>query len=98
MRTNQDQNDSINAKKGLEKLKIWPDVSGTVTPIFMIKKNQLYLQIFKDIKDITTIIRPKREWYNDGKLRWADDLGDVPDELEEYLSLPPLSGKQKAED
>jgi hypothetical protein len=98
MRTNEDQNDSINAKKGLEKLKIWPDVSGTVTPIFMIKKNQLYLQIFKDIKDITTIIRPKREWYNDGKLRWADDLGDVPDELEEYLSLPPLSGKQKAED
>jgi hypothetical protein len=98
MRTNQDQNDSINAKKGLEKLKIWPDVSGTVTPIFMIKKNQLYLQIFKDIKDITTIIRPKREWYNDGKLRWADDLGDVPDELEQYLSLPPLSGKQKSED
>jgi hypothetical protein len=56
------------------------------------------LQIFKDIKDITTIIRPKREWYNDGKLRWADDLGDVPDELEQYLSLPPLSGKQKSED
>jgi hypothetical protein len=56
------------------------------------------LPIFKEIKDITIAIRPKREWYDDGKLRWADDLGDVPDELEQYLSMPPMSGKQKAED
>jgi hypothetical protein len=98
MKENSAQTDTINAKNSLEKLKMWPDVTGKVTPIFLIKKNQLYLPIFKEIKDITIAIRPKREWYDDGKLRWADDLGDVPDELEQYLSMPPMSGKQKAED
>ncbi len=98
MKENSAQTDTINAKNSLEKLKMWPDVTGKVTPIFLIKKNQLYLPIFKEIKDITIAIRPRREWYDDGKLRWADDLGDVPDELEQYLSMPPMSGKQKAED
>lgn len=75
----------------LGKLKMWPDVSGTVTPIFQVKKGNLYLPGFLSLD----AVRPKREWYDDGTVRWADELGLVPDELELYLSNPePLSGRQ----
>lgn len=72
----------------LGKLKMWPDVSGTVTPIFLLKQNQLYLPGF----EILEAIRPRRDWYPDGTPRWADELGDVPEALKLYLSLPPLPG------
>ncbi len=75
----------------LGKLKMWPDVSGTVTPIFLVKKGNLYLPGFLTLD----AIRPKREWYDDGTVRWVDELGLVPDELELFLSNPePLSGRQ----
>ena len=64
-------------------LKMWPEVSGTVTPIFLVKKNQQYLQRFR----WWGFLRPQREWYGD-KMRWADDLGEVPDELEQYFLSP----------
>lgn len=77
----------------LGKLKMWPDVNGTVTPIFMIKKGDLYLPGFQ----ILDAVRPKREWYDDGTLRWADELGLVPDALEIYLSNPePIRGRQSS--
>lgn len=72
----------------LGKLKMWPDVNGSVTPIFQLKKDQLYLPGF----EILDSIRPRRDWYPDGTARWADELGDVPDDLDTYLKLPPLKG------
>ncbi len=83
----------LNEQHRLEKLKMWPDVSGTVTPIFMIKKNSLYLPGFQALQSI----RPRRGWYPDGTMRWDDELGDVPDELEIYLNLPPLSSRASEE-
>lgn len=72
--------------KKLDKLKMWPDVSGTVSPLFMIKKrDQRYLPGFKWLE----AIRPKRMWYGD-RLHWDDDLGIVPDELLEYFGHEPL--------
>ncbi|MBR4885677.1 MAG: LPS export ABC transporter periplasmic protein LptC [Muribaculaceae bacterium] len=67
----------------MDKLKMWPEVTGTVTPLFMIKKNQYYLPDFNWYE----AIRPRREWYGD-RSRWADDLGDIPDELEQYFANP----------
>ena len=67
----------------MDKLKMWPEVTGTVTPLFMIKKNQSYLPDFNWYE----AIRPRREWYGD-QSRWADDLGDIPDELEQYFANP----------
>lgn len=73
------------AGRDLEKLKMWPEVSGTVTPLFLVKRSQQYLQKFVWLE----AIRPKREWYGD-RLHWADDLGEISDDLATYLSLPPL--------
>ena len=65
----------------LDRLKMWPDVDGTVSPIFRVKNNQKLLPGFRWLTDI----RPVREWYGD-RLHWADDLGEVSDELEAYFA------------
>ncbi len=65
----------------LDRLKMWPEVTGTVTPLFLVKNTQLYLPGFLWLE----VLRPRREWYGGG-MHWADDLGEVPDELEEYLA------------
>ncbi|MDE7413352.1 MAG: LPS export ABC transporter periplasmic protein LptC [Muribaculaceae bacterium] len=68
----------------MKKLKMWPEVDGTVTPIFLVTKNdQKYLQGFKWLE----MLRPRRRWYGE-RVTWEDELGDVPDELEEYFNMP----------
>lgn len=69
----------------IEHLKMWPEVSGTVTPLFDVKKSHQFLEGFKWMD----YLRPKREWYGDS-LHWLDDLGEVPDELIEYFQAPAL--------
>ena len=75
----------------LDWLKMWPEVSGSVTPIFLVKRNQMYLQKFK----WWGFLRPKREWYGD-RVKWADDLGEVPEELEQYFMTPSDFGEPKS--
>ncbi|MDE5903562.1 MAG: hypothetical protein K2H21_10150, partial [Muribaculaceae bacterium] len=47
------------AKGSLERLKMWPEVTGTVTPLFMVKKSQKFLPKAQWLE----VLRPKREWY-----------------------------------
>ena len=68
------------SERNLKKLKMWPEVTGTVTPLFLVKKSQMYLQGFKWFE----ILRPRREWYGD-RWKWMDELGEVPDELDAYF-------------
>ena len=75
----------------LDWLKMWPEVSGTVTPIFLVKRNQMYLQKFK----WWGFLRPEREWYGD-RLHWADDLGEVTEELDQYFLSPSDFGEPKS--
>ena len=75
----------------LDWLKMWPEVSGEVTPVFLVKRNQMYLQNFK----WWGFLRPEREWYGD-RIRWADNLGEVPDELEQYFLSPSDFGEPKS--
>lgn len=74
----------------MDMLKMWPEVSGTVTPLFQVKSTQKYLQNFK----WWGFLRPEREWYGD-RIRWADNLGEVPDELEQYFLTPSDFGDPK---
>lgn len=67
--------------KSMDKLKMWPEVSGTVTPLFMIKNSQKRLQGFVPHFNL----RPEREWYGD-RIRWADNLGELPEDLELYFN------------
>lgn len=67
--------------RNLDRLKMWPEVSGTVTPLFLVKNSQKLLPGARWLD----AIRPRREWYGD-RLIWADDLGELPEELEDYFN------------
>ena len=69
----------------MKHLIMWPEVSGTVTPLFEVKKSQQYIEGFRWLE----ALRPKRSWYGD-RLHWVDELGDIPDELLQYFKEPEL--------
>lgn len=64
----------------IEKIKMWPEVTGNTTPLFLVKKPQKYLPNFLWLD----AIRPKRMMV-DGVIRWEDELGEVPEELDLYF-------------
>ena len=67
----------------IDRLKMWPEVNGTVTPLFMVKKSQQYLRQFRWWGSL----RPERERIG-GRWHWNDNLGEVSDALEAYLTAP----------
>jgi len=67
----------------MQHLKMWPEVTGTVTPVGDVKRNQMYLQGFRWLD----AIRPKRQWYGD-RVRWIDELGELPEALEAWFLEP----------
>lgn len=69
----------------IDHLKMWPDVSGSVTPIGQVKNSQKYLQGFRWLE----VLRPVRQWYGD-RVRWVDELGEVPEPLEKWFREAPL--------
>ena len=75
----------------MDRLKMWPEVTGKVTPIFLVKKSEQYLQKFR----WWASLRPEREWYGN-RLLWADNLGEVPDVLEQYFLAPSDFGEPKS--
>ena len=58
----------------MEKLNMWPDVTGKVTPLFLTKRSQIYLKDFK--------------WHDDIRPKDKDDIYEVPDAMRELLSAP----------
>ncbi|MDE7181268.1 MAG: hypothetical protein K2N88_08750 [Muribaculaceae bacterium] len=66
-------------------LKMWPQVTGKVSPLFEVKHSDKYLEQFRWLAPL----RPVRDWYGT-KARWLDDLGEVSDELDQYFKDPPL--------
>lgn len=65
----------------IEKIKMWPEVTGNTTPLFLVKKAQKYLPNFTWLE----AIRPKKVMI-DGVLRWEDELGEISEELEMYFN------------
>ena len=64
----------------MERIKMWPEVTGNTTPLFLVKRAQKYLAGFQWLD----AIRPKRVRI-DGRLRWDDELGEISEELEMYF-------------
>lgn len=65
----------LKAKQEVEKIKLWPEVSGTVTPLFSIKKTQLYLE--KEFK-----------WFNDLRPKDPDDIFTISPEMRAMIDSP----------
>lgn len=75
----------------MDRLKMWPEVSGTVTPLFLVKKSQQYLRQFR----WWASLRPVRERIA-GRWHWEDNLGEVSDELDMYFNSPSDLGEPKS--
>lgn len=75
----------------IDRLKMWPEVNGTVTPLFMVKKQQQYLRQFRWWESL----RPVRERIGT-RWRWEDNLGEVSDALDAYLTAPSDFGEPKS--
>ena len=67
-------------EKQMNKLKMWPEVTGSVIPLFLVKKSQQFLPNFQWYD----FLRPKRAWYGNRWI-WIDDLGEINDALEQYF-------------
>ncbi len=74
----------------LDKLKFWPETTGTLYPLFLVKRAQQYLPGFQWFEPL----RPKREWYGD-RWKWMDELGEVPEELDNYFKDDTPASKMK---
>lgn len=71
--------------KDMKHLRMWPEVTGKVMPLFEVKTVDQYIEGFSWLEPL----RPVRDWYGT-RARWLDELGEVPDELDEYFRQPPL--------
>lgn len=61
-------------------LRMWPEVSGNVTPVGKVRNDMKYLPGFRWLE----AMRPRRQWYGD-RVRWIDELGEIPDEVLEWF-------------
>ncbi len=65
----------------LEKLTMWPEVTGTVTPLYLAKKSIYYLSNFK--------------WYDKLRPKDKDDIFNIPPEMEALLNEPDPSVRKR---
>lgn len=69
------------AKNDIEKLKMYPQVDGTVKPIGQVMDTEKFLKGAVWLENL----RPERRWYGD-RLTWEDHLGEISDELDAYFA------------
>lgn len=58
----------------VERIKMWPDVTGTATPLYLAKKSIFYLSNF--------------QWYEALRPKDKDDIFNIPPEMEALLNEP----------
>lgn len=76
---------TIDMKDGdIDKLKMWPEVTGNVTPIFLVTPRQKVLEGYEG-RIWLNAIRPKGITIGD-RIVWDDDLGEVSPELESFFT------------
>ena len=63
---------NLKPKQEVDRITMWPEVSGKVTPLFLAKKADMYLPQFK--------------WYDALRPKTPDDIYDVSDELKELVN------------
>ncbi|MBQ9555822.1 MAG: hypothetical protein IJV05_06330 [Muribaculaceae bacterium] len=62
---------NLKAKQEVDRITMWPEVSGKVTPLYLARKSDLYLPQFK--------------WYDQLRPMSPDDIYDVSEELKQLM-------------
>lgn len=68
----------------VERIKMWPDVTGTATPLYLAKKSIFYLSNF--------------QWYEALRPKNKDDIFNIPPEMEALLNEPDPSVRKRRVD
>lgn len=76
---------TVDMKDGdIERLKMWPEVTGSTTPLFLVTPRQKVIEGYEGRLWLPAI-RPRGRKEGDTVV-WDDDLGEVSSELEQYLN------------
>ena len=62
---------NLKAKQEVDRITMWPEVSGRVTPLYLAKKSDMYL--------------PQFQWYDALRPKTPDDIFDVSEELKQVM-------------
>ena len=62
---------NLKAKQEVDRITMWPEVSGKVTPLYLAKKADMYL--------------PQFQWYDALRPKTPDDIYDVSEELKQVM-------------
>ena len=62
---------NLKPKQEVDRITMWPEVSGKVTPLYLARKTDLYL--------------PQFQWYDALRPKTPDDIYDVSDELKQLM-------------
>ena len=65
----------LKSRQEIEKIKLWPEVNGTVIPLFAIKKSQLYLE-------------KAFRWFDSLRPKNPDDIFNISDEMKAMINSP----------
>ncbi|MBR1725046.1 MAG: hypothetical protein IJ724_00075, partial [Muribaculaceae bacterium] len=65
---------NLKAKQEIERVAMWPEVSGKVTPLFLLRKADFYLPMFN--------------WYDSLRPKSPDDIMTGSDEMRQLMSTP----------
>jgi hypothetical protein len=68
----------------VERIKMWPDVTGTATPLYLAKKSIFYLSNF--------------QWYEALRPKDKDDIFNIPPEMEALLNEPDTTVRKRRVD
>ncbi|MBP3737982.1 MAG: hypothetical protein J6I72_02885 [Muribaculaceae bacterium] len=73
----------LKPKQELEKVSMWPEVTGQVTPLYLLRRSQLYLPQFK--------------WHDKLRPKKPDDIYDVGDEMRQLMAAPSENIRRRAQ-
>lgn len=65
----------------IDRVIMWPETSGTVTPLYLAKRNSYFLPEFK--------------WYIKLRPLAPDEVYDVPPEMDALMTMPEVGGKRR---
>ena len=73
---------NLKAKQEVERVAMWPEVTGKVTPLYLMRKSDLYLPQFK--------------WYDSLRPKSAAGVMVRSDEMMQLMAAPEQTGRHRA--